>query len=370
MERDELLEFEMLEKVADSSFSSQLSLFNKSTPCQLDSNLDSNVDSRHVHVSDKDQHADDDQSEGSSFNPTECPKQTSPVNPSDASDDDIDNEEADLDETLKFSPSLAKGVEFNDEEAWESFTHDSPHSRSRTESSGSDTTLPEPSHPSVGAFSKSPVKREVLDENQPFLWTPSTQDKMRYEFDSRGFAVIADVVGNEGKQVGVERSRVVQSLPCTSGISYGYAPSNCSPMQSTESRTLRYSNNAPSHQDSSVEIPPPPSALVSKLFPALCRVEKEPKKTSDLQTKLENQSPPSTKIPSPVSSAGEDSGITRSNSSTSMNLSEDLKFKLSQLEEEIERYRSENAALEELKREREEVDFEIVIIILCEFLLF
>lgn len=72
----------------------------------------------------------------------------------------------DLDETLKFSPSfspsLAKGMEFNDEEAWESFSHGSPQSRRRTESSGSDVTLSHLSPLSQSEVWRSPVKKEVL----------------------------------------------------------------------------------------------------------------------------------------------------------------------------------------------------------------
>lgn len=38
-----------------------------------------------------------------------------------------------------------------------------------------------------------------------------------------------------------------------------------------------------------------------------------------------------------------------------MALSEDLKYKLTQLEEEISRYRSENTSLERLRKDREDV---------------
>lgn len=60
------------------------------------------------------------------------------------------------------------------------------------------------------------------------------------------------------------------------------------------------------------------------------------------------------KTPSPVSSAGGDSGV-RSLSSTSLVVSEELRTKMNQLEEEIGRCRAENASLEKLRKEREEV---------------
>jgi hypothetical protein len=63
------------------------------------------------------------------------------------------------------------------------------------------------------------------------------------------------------------------------------------------------------------------------------------------------------KTPSPTSSAGGDSGkgsLAAGSSATSV-MNEELRRKLCQLETEIERFKSENASLERLRKEKEEV---------------
>lgn len=187
----------------------------------------------------------------------------------------------DLDNTLKGSPSLAKGVEFDDDEAWDSFSQkqtDHPLSRCNSQSSlsvaSSDDTLPTSSSPAVKQSSP-PFKTTILP-------------------------------------------------------------------------------------------PPPSSALVSRLFPALSKVEERPPRLVGATPRSE---PPrqveSGKATSPVSSAGEDSGFSgasergseiASHSSVSgVGISEELKHKLSELEQEILRYRKENQDLEILRKEREQV---------------
>ncbi len=274
----------------------------------------------------------------------------------------------DLNETLKFSPSLARGVEFNDGEVWESFNHGSPRSRCRTESSGSDRTLPHASpasqkaswksplrfHTSPSkAVWKSPVRKEVLSSfrspsgdgrQEEGRWREGPQDQVA----TSGRRSWEEKVGGFGDH----RSGKSQ-VPEQSGIA-ALSHSSSGGLTSMESHLYE---NAESLRGPL----PPPSALVSKLFPALKRVEEQPKKpfpNHHHQAKPRHASDnhtPFTKSPSPESSTEGDSGIRSLSSSTSVALSEDLKYKLNQLEDEIAKYRAENANLEKLRKERDNV---------------
>lgn len=338
LENEELLEFEMLEEAANMSFSSQLSLFNDLPKHDLSKHTPFRaliVNTRHdrdeAKNSSKDHHK-------SAFIP-ESPVEKSPV-PEKDGDASID-----LDETLKFSPSLAKGVKFNDEEAWESFNHGSPQSRHRTGSSGSvqypsnqGGVWKSPLSQSRGVW-KSPVKKEFLGENITPLHTTLQDNELHGKVTSEGNRIAA-----------VEKSRVTEP-------SSGTAMSADFPAE--PARFADYQHSAKPGSPSLYDSLPPPSALVSKLFPALRQADEQPKGLlfHNGQVKprhtSEGDAPP-TKSPSPISSMEGDSGI-RSLSSTSVTLSEDMKYKLNQLEEEIAKYRSENASLEKLRKEREEV---------------
>ena len=341
LENEELREFEMLEEAANMSFSSQLSLFNdlpkhdltKHTPFRAliantrhDKNEAKNLTKAHH-----------------TFIPESCVEK-SPVPEKDG---------IDLDETLKFSPSLAKGVEFNDEEAWESFNHGSPQSRHRAESSGSDLTVQSPSNQGdacksslsqFGGAWKSPVRKEFLEENVSPLHT-ALQDKTN---------VLHGRVTSEGSRIAaVEKSRITEPSHVNSGTA------KLADIPAEPARFADYQYPAkPDSPESLYDSLPPPSALVSKLFPALRQADEQPKglfRNGQVRPHhtSEEDAPP-TKSPSPISSMEGDSGI-RSLSSTSVALSEDMKYKLNQLEEEIVKYRSENVSLEKLRKEREEV---------------
>lgn len=353
MENEELREFEMLEEAANMSFSSELSLFNdlpKHLPFRQPVTKSTGTSGM----------LPPERSETVVSKPTVIPDQggLTTYHPELVKENENEhNASVDLDETLKFSPSLAKGVEFNDEEAWESFSHGSPQSRHRTESSGSDVTLSHLSPLSQSGVWRSPVKKEVLGRTAGFTaiceLDKNPDEGAEYDL-GRGFKGT-----NSGSRVAaVERYKVVESPGMAGGSISAYTHTHV-----REQTDYHTAGNPRSHvsepgdsgnsssRSSGIEQPvqsslPPPSALVSKLFPVLRRVEEQP------NTKPGNA--PLVKTPSPISSTEGDSGI-RSLSSTSVALSEDLKYKLTQLEEEIARYRSENASLEILRKEREDV---------------
>jgi len=95
----------------------------------------------------------------------------------------------------------------------------------------------------------------------------------------------------------------------------------------------------------------PPSALVSKLFPALRRDREESEKQALSQMVTTSSSTPTS---GPVTMK-EDRSPPASSPVVQVPMNEELKQKLCQLETEIERFRGENAALERLKREKGEV---------------
>lgn len=146
LEHKELLEFEMLERAADLS---QLSFSSDAPPIHTLPATVRGAGASKERQCDKD-HSDNGLLDRKIF--VLSPRSVSPSS-EDVHDDD-DDTDVDMDETLKYSNSLAKGMEFNDDEAWQSFNHGSPHNsyhhhnHCRTESSASDTaTLSSTSSP-------------------------------------------------------------------------------------------------------------------------------------------------------------------------------------------------------------------------------
>lgn len=362
LEKKELHEFELLEEAANMSYSSQLSLFND---YPKHSTTSRQPDQKHTgYISIQDSSDSDGQRNvlvktSATISPT---KQSRPHHiQAFVGDESETASTVDLDDTLKFSPSLAKGVEFNDGEAWESFSHGSPQSRHRTESSGSDVTLSHSSPSAQDGAWRSPVKREVLTEgvgfqaHHPTLHRLDTRDKGHHDY-------------NIDKEQGIGKGHHITSAVERCRIMETPGPTTHLPNDTPNAKNGRSLPQVASELPNSVrEVgklfvpPPPPSSLVSKLFPVLRQVEEPRKVPGSHQTKLCHSSDshvlPSAESTSPVSSTEGDSGI-RSLSSTSMALSEDLRYKLNQLEEEIVRYRAENASLERLRKEREDVSMQ------------
>lgn len=382
----------MLEKVADTSFSSQLSLFQNQSlsPVSFNHhrqqhpatnplagqparNLEPYADSLSGPLLD---------SAGSK------PDGTSEIKPKKmiisertrlrqcSTEEDRSDDETDLDETLKGSPSLARGVEFDDNEAWESFSHGSP--RPNYSTSRSDSQNSSPSSSASMTVWKSP-RKELFEEikGKDDLGSPvRTYARDRpceatgtQGLDSKGFGV---VLGGAEEHEDNERGSLVSSDNSVQSLSRNelslkqtsapwiFAEHDAAPLIHQHSDTSTHN----SRSLASLDPFPPPSALVSRLFPALRKVDEHKNPPLDPRTNSNLLPPPPpppglqrqglAKTPSPVSSAGGESGY-RSLSSSSTIISEELRQKLSQLEEEIVRYRTENTSLESLRKEREEV---------------
>ena len=306
----------------------------------------------------------------------------------------------DLNDTLKGSPSLAYKVEFDDNEEWESFNHGSPHlddSMNRSESQNS----PSSSRAHMTSW-KSPVRREhCMGGNDDMRSSVRTYAEGRpgesvhaqcLKFDTavrdtldNSMAYSADPTDCRVKYLScLEACGTVQRLPCEHDERNSLIASDknaCltsfdeySPVQTSEPQILN--QYAPNYRHSDVpmqmSVPtvfkepiPPPSALVSRLFPVLRRQENRNGRTSlapltypdssvTLPLSGSSENPNAVKTSSPESSTGGESGF-RSHSSSSTIVSDELRQKLHQLEEEIARYRTENANLDRLRMEREEV---------------
>lgn len=369
-------EFEMLEEAANMSFSSQLSLFNDlpkytlSAPRQPVADWTSRMCTRPEGRNKPGCHSSSSSDDQTKPNVAHSPGQSKSTHLQAVTDDeDTTTDHEDLDETLKFSPSLAKGVEFNDEEAWESFSHGSPRYHLRTGSSGSDTTLPHSSPSDKGEVWNSPVKKEVLAKNVGFKASFQTVLDGMQSDSSSGIGVGSEQGMGEGKQhvTTIEKVRVVEpsTVVSASTLASSSMPNGRSVLpESWEFSDCNHHSDPASDGVESFQNPmPPPSALVSKLFPVLRQVEEQPKRLLPGHHHHHQPKPchsseshaSSTKSTSPVSSMEGDSGIRSLSSTTSVGLSEDLKYKLNQLEEEIARYRAENSSLERLRKERENV---------------
>ncbi len=304
LEEKELREFELLEQAAEDSFSSQSSLLAQPLGSSSTSALLPRTDSPLGLRSDPSQ-------------PTDSIRPEAETPPS--SRGSSEGPETDLDETLK--PSLAADMQFSDEDPWESFAQSSPQAH-RAPSSPS----PSRGRPAPRPSWASPVKRELLDQ-----W-----------------------------------GRTVSASPLP-------APSlSCQPPVASHSLTevetaTHHPALAPPH--TSIPVPPlaqdepphlshlpPPSALVSKLFPAL-RKEKDDSRRQAIEGVVGPPSNSPLQSLSSTSTEGSGRGTEDSGrgSVVSSAMSEELRQKLCQLETEIERFRSENAALAHLRDKKEHV---------------
>ena len=264
----------------------------------------------------------------------------------------------DLDETLT-GPSLLADVDFNDEEEWHSFSHGSP--VARPADSGpfdgcSETPNGSMLSVEVGASWSPPVKREQLNEQG----LPLFQSPLPAATLSNALLKSAVVVPS------VMRQPSTRHEPSTANhqhfgktIAPISAPTTANSKPSASSSTSPGSTNSQKLGHAHIQQLPPPSALVAKLFPAL-RKEKRPLELSVDSGKAKSgqlASPHGEEVPSPTSSAGGDSGkgsLGTGSTATSL-MNEELRTKLCLLETEIERFKSENTALEKLRREKEEV---------------
>ena len=319
MECEELQEFEMLERAADNSFCSQFSLslanVQPSLPfCvrQLQQSEPGQQQQQHLHstrtsdlqsVTSQDVRSSCNQEDLLDRCSGEHVEEELPVLPGELQshchfteeDSSEEGSNVDLNETLKESPSLAKGVEFDDNEAWESFSQ-----------------------------------------------------------------------GSNNRSLSRSDSQSSLSSSCTDAIRH---PSSAAQEQDAPESVLymdrAYSQQTSRHSPPRDSQPPPSSVLVSRLFPALRKVEEKRTVAPNVASRSVSHPPGIrgvTKAPSPVSSTGGDSGFStggdsgvRSVSSSSVVVSDELRQKLGQLEEEIARYRKENSNLERLRKEREEV---------------
>ena len=348
LEKDELEEFELLEMAAeDCSFSSQCSLVagivNKSDPLTSSPEIPqpavegpqsllengalslagANKPVDLIHQSDESRGLSHDFGDATTKHPPSNYAARSEIAPTSSPRYSTTEEDSDcsLDETLK--PSLAAGVVFSDEEAWESFTHGSPaaHAGQRTVLNGAAT-------PERGTSWASPVKREQLDQWGRTVFSSALPASSLHHHNPSPENVHMK-----------ELPAVSPPLPAVAMQKFDNHPQSSDPVPMSTLASL-----------------PPPSALVSKLFPALRREREESGKQGLSQMVTTSRSTPtsnpvlmqedrSPSVPSPV---------------VQVPMNEELKQKLCQLEIEIERFRGENAALERLKREKEEVSINLL----------
>ena len=233
-----------------------------------------------------------------------------------------------LDETLKALPD--PGIQFNDEEPWESFSLGSP----RT-------------HPSPGMFSSLSNRRDRHVSSDLVSWSSPVR---REQLDQCRQAVFTSHLPASSINA---RPQGVPTQPAT--VADNTLHTACTLTQDSTSTTTAhiYMENAPRPSPSHL---PPPSALVSKLFPALRREREDAQR----QAMIDIVGPSSTSPVHSLSSASaEDSGQSTEDSGkgsmVSLPASEELRQKLCQLETEIERFRAENAALQKLREEKEKV---------------
>lgn len=284
----------------------------------------------------------------------------------------------DLDETLTGPSVLAAEVDFNDDEEWHSFSQGSPASQVKD---GVDCGSPNGSMVSVevGASWSPPVKREQLnDQGQPIYQSPLPSATLNSAvINLKQQQCAAALVGNPfpNHESSTQASTCIgsQNVPHFPSTHHtlGTTITGVSGTVSIESKSAKSSLSNPSssvetgisntqqlvHDSHLQQIPPPPSALVAKLFPAL----RKEKRSLDLSKKLNPTHAPlphhADKTPSPTSSTGGDSGkgsLAAESTATSV-MNEELRRKLCLLETEIERFKLENAALEKLRVEKEEV---------------
>ena len=291
---------------------------------------------------------------------------------------DCNDSHDDLDETLT-GPSLVGEVDFNDEEEWHSFSQDSPVAdqvRDGLDFVDSEAASGSMLNVEVGASWSSPIRREKLNEQGlPIFQSPLPSAMLssvaaanpeairqqshpftdKYSTSHEFFTTSAN-----GNQKTPPHHQVPQDFNKANVIS---APSETESDASSPGSIPNQATNPQQPSSVSYQQLPPPSALVAKLFPAL-KKDKRPHNITAVNSKPPSkptraQSPHIDKIPSPTSSAGGDSGkgsLAAGSSATSV-MNEELRRKLCLLETEIERFKSENAALEKLRKEKEEVSF-------------
>ena len=404
-EEDELREFELLEQAAVEISLSQTSLLSHShhphastppttsplSPQQQDPFTQAHLSQMNLHSS------------------RTLPHQ--PHLPYDLVDEDapISEDDNELDDTLRATPppsltpppsSLATGIEFNDEEAWESFTKPSPE---RGLGSLDSNSPPHSRQDSVdGCEEQAPLVFRVSETNTN-TWEHSTrantdggwyEDKVSTVSEPKLNPVtvlpsqhISDLTSDPYSPLSnyqhpphsTEHTAIHHTPSVTTDhnptVTIGHTSTHHAPSVTTEHTSTQHppsiatvhtsTQHAPSiatehastqhaftqHAPSvTIDLPiPPPSSLISKLFPALrkeCISEPHTKPTAHSTV---------TNTPSPPHSVDGDSGKESSLSSTSLLLGDELRLKLCQLETEIERYKTENGRLERLRREREEV---------------
>lgn len=378
LEEDELKEFELLEMAAEESlFSSQCSLvegiMNRSNPLTSNSEIPQPVEkvSQNLPARDgllvADAHKSVEQMGSSELrNYTQC-EELSPAVPNNharnestphnspqypAAEDDHDSTDGGLDETLK--PSLAAGVVFSDEEAWESFTHGSPVTLKGQKVVSSGTTTPEQA--TVCIAWTSPVRREQLDKlGRTVFSSPLPASSIHNPLPT-------NIHPKQQATLSPHLPTTTPPIPPSHGQSSG--PTSPSPdqllhRQYPRDSTIPSLENHSQSKDTAQANLPPPSALVSKLFPALRKEREESRRQVIPPMVAASSRGLSAPTPSSVTTQG-DTGPSVPSPMVTMN--EELKQKLCQLESEIERFRAENAALERLRREKEEVSIYVCIV--------
>ncbi len=226
--------------------------------------------------------------------------------------------EVDLDDTLR--PSQAVDMQFSDEEPWESFAQGSPqaHGAPCSPSPNRDGhTHPPPTW-------ASPVRREVLDQGgETIRASPLPAPSLTQP-------PVAAMTGADPTLTHTPVPHLTQELPARPSL-------------------------------------PPPSALVSKLFPALRKEREDARRQArdSLVGPTSSSHLQSSSSASFQSSEGSGRGTGDSHYSTGDSgrgsvvspppLGEELRQKLCELETEIERFRAENAALGKLRGQKEKV---------------
>ena len=268
--------------------------------------------------------------------------------------------EEDLDETLR--PSLAAGVDFNDEEAWESFNRGSPPGGRGQLSASSGSVTPDA--PVLSAPWSSPVRREQLDQRGRAVFSSPLPTAALH-----GSAAAEHAATNFSQRIQFSGSAETNDRILPSGreaLSSAALRQNTSPITLLQSSSTTTESKPPDR--SSLAHLPPPSALVSKLFPALRKEREESKKQALQQLHVVTSTPTNVASSStlrPLSATSQDSGRgsgqsstpspPSSSSSVPVAMNEELRQKLYQLESEIERFRAENASLEKLRFQKEQV---------------
>lgn len=211
-----------------------------------------------------------------------------------------DNE--DLNSTITSSQSL----EFKDDEAWDSF-------------SNNETTPKVEKHQTPFA---GPSSYKVSPIN------------VKHDFNSTNTETVSSK-----STVPIRKVKLVPANPATVFDT----------LQDDDTSSSSDDNKSETSDDISSDLPnlPPPSSLVAKLFPVLKkqRDTKQETKGQELQDRPSSNTHQQKPVPSPVPAPPV----------ISNGLNEQVKEKLMQLEKEINKFKSENATLEKIRIEKEQV---------------